>query len=144
MKNLKILLASTLIAAAMGSIVSTRAEETTVSPVTGLRDFDFLIGEWHVHHHRLKPGNHEWVDFEGTASNRKLMDGGANMEEHVLEAPYGAYRAIGLRAYDPNTGQRAIWWLDGRYPSVPSIRQSKAISRTVSVPSTATTCKTAN
>jgi hypothetical protein len=119
MKNLRILLASTLIAAAMGSIVSTRAEETTASPVTGLRDFDFLIGEWRVHHHRLKPDSHEWVDFEGTASNRKLMDDAANLEEHVLNAPYGPYRAIALRAYDSNTGQWAIWWLDGRYPSGP-------------------------
>jgi hypothetical protein len=116
MKNLRILLASTLIAAAMGSIVSTRAEETTASPVTGLRDFDFLIGEWRVHHHRLKPDSHEWVDFEGTASNRKLMDGAANLEEHVLNAPYGPYRAIALRAYDSKTSQWSIWWLDGRTP----------------------------
>jgi hypothetical protein len=85
----------------------------------GVHDFDFLVGEWRVHHHRLKPDSQEWMDFEGTASNRKLMDGGANMEEHVLAAPYGAYRAIALRAYDPKTGHWAIWWLDGRYPSGP-------------------------
>jgi hypothetical protein len=85
----------------------------------GRHDFDFLFGEWRVHHHRLKPNSQEWVDFEGTCSNRKLMDGGANMEEHALNAPYGAYRAIGLRAYDSKTGQWAIWWLDGRYPSGP-------------------------
>ena len=94
METVRILLASTLIAGATGSIVFTQAEETIAPPATGVRDFDFLIGEWHVHHHRLKPGSHEWVDFEGTASNRKLMDGGANMEEHVLDAPYGPYRAI--------------------------------------------------
>jgi len=85
--------------------------------LAGSHDFDFLIGEWRVHHHRLKPDSQEWVDFEGTCSNRELMDGGANMEEHTLNAPYGAYRAIALRAYDPKTGQWAIWWLDGRYPS---------------------------
>jgi len=28
----------------------------------------------------------------------------------------GAYRAVGLRSYDPKTGQWAIWWLDGRNP----------------------------
>jgi hypothetical protein len=85
----------------------------------GSQDFDILVGEWQVHHHRLKPGSEEWVDFEGTCSNHKLMDGVANMEEHALNAPYGAYRAIALRAYDPKTGQWAIWWLDGRYPSGP-------------------------
>jgi hypothetical protein len=85
----------------------------------GVHNFDFLVGEWRVHHHRLKPNSQEWVDFEGTCSNRKLMDGGANMEEHALNAPYGAYRAIALRAYDPKSNQWAIWWLDGRYPSGP-------------------------
>ncbi len=85
----------------------------------GAHDFDFLVGEWRVHHHRLKPDSQEWVDFEGTCRNRKLMDGGANMEEHALKAPDGTYHAIALRAHDPTTGQWAIWWLDGRYPSGP-------------------------
>jgi hypothetical protein len=86
---------------------------------TGSHDFDFLIGEWRVHHHRLKPGGREWVDFDGTCSNRTLMNGDANTEEHALDAPYGAYRAIAVRAYDSKTEQWAIWWLDGRYPSGP-------------------------
>ena len=85
----------------------------------GVHDFDFLVGEWRVHHRRLKPDSDEWVDFEGTSSNRKLMDGGANMEEHALNAPNGAYRAVALRAYDSKTRQWAIWWLDGRYPAGP-------------------------
>src|ERR1700730_9061345 len=85
----------------------------------GLHDFDFLTGVWRVHHHRLKPNTHEWVDFEGTSRNRKLMDGGANIEEQVLHAPNGTYRAVALRSYDSKTGEWAIWWLDGRYPSGP-------------------------
>jgi hypothetical protein len=84
----------------------------------GSHDFDFLVGEWRVHHHRLKPDG-EWVDFEGTLSNRKLMDSEGDMEEHALNAPSGAYGAVALRAYDSKTGQWAIWWLDGRYPSRP-------------------------
>jgi hypothetical protein len=85
---------------------------------TGSHDFDFLVGEWRVHHHRLKPGG-EWVDFDGACSNRTLMNGEANMEEHALNIPNGAYRAVALRAYDSKTGQWAIWWLDERYPSRP-------------------------
>jgi hypothetical protein len=119
MKNFRTFLAAGFIAAAMNSIGAAQATEATSSPHPGMSDFDFLVGEWRVHHHRLKPGSQEWVDFEGTCSNRKLMDGGANMEEHALPAPYGAYRAIALRAYDPKTDQWAIWWLDGRYPSGP-------------------------
>jgi hypothetical protein len=119
MKGSRASLTASFIAVAMNSIGAGQATDPTSSPHTGVHDFDFLVGEWHVHHHRLKPGSQEWVDFEGTCSNRKLMDGGANMEEHSLPAPYGAYRAIALRAYDPKTDQWAIWWLDGRYPSGP-------------------------
>jgi hypothetical protein len=85
----------------------------------GPADFDFLVGDWRVHHRRLKPGTHEWVEFEGTVTNRPLIGGAANLEEHALDAPSGAYRAIGLRSYDAKTGEWAIWWLDGRYPSGP-------------------------
>ena len=96
-----------------------RGQETVSRPSSGLHDFDFLRGEWRVHHRRMKPGTQQWVEFEGTCSNRQLMDGAANMEEHALDAPAGAYRALALRAYDSTTGQWAIWWLDGRYPSGP-------------------------
>jgi hypothetical protein len=119
MKHLSTSLVFGLIAAAVNSIGAVQSNETNSNSHSGVHDFDFLVGEWHVHHHRLKPGSQEWVDFEGTCSNRKLMDGTANMEEHLLPAPYGAYRAIALRAYDPKADQWAIWWLDGRYPSGP-------------------------
>jgi hypothetical protein len=87
--------------------------------MTGAHDFDFLVGAWQVHHRRLKPNSQEWLEFEGTCSNRKLMDGSANLEEQLLNAPSGTYRAVGLRSYDPRSAQWAIWWLDSRYPSGP-------------------------
>src|SRR5262245_51378434 len=96
------LLAAGLFATAAGSIAPAHAQAAT-PPDRGAHDFDFLVGEWRVHHSRLKPGAHEWVRFEGTCSNRALMNGSANMEEHALDAPAGAYRAVGLRAYDPTT-----------------------------------------
>ena len=82
----------------------------------GSHDFDFLFGQWTVHHRRLRPGTREWTSFEGTCVTRPLMEGSANVEEHALGSPSGAYRAVGLRAFDPKSGQWAIWWLDGRYP----------------------------
>ena len=90
-----------------------------VSNSTGSAHFDFLVGEWKVRHHRFQPDRNKWVDFTGTCSNHKIMGGSANIEEHKLDSPSGAYRAIGLRSYDPKTQQWAIWWLDGRYPSGP-------------------------
>jgi hypothetical protein len=81
-------------------------------------DFDFLVGEWKLHHRKLLTDG-RWVEFDGPYVNRPLMEGQANMEELFLPQPTGAYRAVGLRAFDPATSQWGIWWLDQRYPSRP-------------------------
>jgi hypothetical protein len=47
------------------------------------------------------------------------MDGSGNVEDNLLNPPSGSYRAIGLRAYDPKSGEWAIWWVDGRNPAGP-------------------------
>jgi hypothetical protein len=85
----------------------------------GLHDFDFLAGEWHVQHRRLKErlsGSHDWLEFEGTMSAMPIMGGAGNMDDNVLDMPGGAYRAVTVRAFDPKSGLWAIWWLDGRNP----------------------------
>ena len=88
-----------------------------VQSSTGLHDFDFLYGEWRVHHRIKGPGKDQlWTEFEGTASNRPLMGGAANVEEHVIHKPDVVYRAVALRAYDRKSDQWAIWWIDGRQP----------------------------
>jgi hypothetical protein len=87
--------------------------------LTGLHDFDFLVGEWRAHHRKLKErlaGSTEWMDFDGTQSMRPLMNGWANYDDNVFNTPGGAYRGVSLRAYDPKSGQWAIWWLDSRNP----------------------------
>lgn len=88
----------------------------------GSHDFDFLVGDWRVHHCRLKErlaNCQEWDEFDGICTMRLLMGGAANVEDHLLDLPSGAYRAVGLRSYDAATGQWAIWWLDGRHPLGP-------------------------
>jgi hypothetical protein len=113
-----------VLAALIGCIICvysfTNSSNLSAEPnLAGSRDFDFLVGEWKVHHRRLHPDRNEWLEFDGTCSNRLLMNGSANMEEHNLKAPTGEYHAIGLRSYDQKTKQWSIWWLDGRYPSGP-------------------------
>ena len=105
--------------------VSADAPQSTPNPMqdgnlSGLHDFDFLIGRWQVHHRRLKErlaNSHEWVEFEGTLSTRQLMDGWANMGDNLFKMPGGEVRGVSLRSYDPRTGQWAVWWLDGGNPS---------------------------
>lgn len=82
-------------------------------------DFDFLMGSWTVHHHRLShwlAGNHDWYDFKGTCTAQKILGGMGNMDDNVLEKPSGTYRAVSLRAYDTTRQSWSIWWLDGRTP----------------------------
>lgn len=82
-------------------------------------DFDFVIGDWHVKHRRLKERLahcEEWIEFDGMMSTRKILGGFGNLEDNILRFPGGEVRAIALRSYDPDTKDWSIWWLDGRVP----------------------------
>ena len=82
-------------------------------------DFDFFIGDWRVHHRRLKArlaGCREWIEFEGSTTVRKILGGFGNVDDNLLDLPEGPYRATTLRSFDPATGLWSIWWLDGRRP----------------------------
>jgi hypothetical protein len=91
----------------------------TQSPgVSTTHDFDFLVGTWKVQHRRLKRRlvhSTEWVTFSGTSKTWQLMDGQGDVDDNVLEAPTGTYRAVTLRSFDPDTKLWSIWWLDSRH-----------------------------
>ena len=92
--------------------------------MSGLRDFDFLVGDWRVQHRRLKERlararvaglqRHVWQGADGRLGN---------VDDNVIELPGDSYRGIGLRSYDSKTGQWAIWWVDARTPHGASIRR---------------------
>jgi hypothetical protein len=89
-------------------------------PVASAKDFDFLLGRWRVRHSRLKRRLEdctEWEIFGGTSEAWKVMGGLGNVDDNLIELPAGSYRAVSLRAFDPQTRQWAIWWLDGRAPA---------------------------
>jgi hypothetical protein len=86
---------------------------------SGVHGFDFLVGDWRVHHRYKRPGTSDWQEFDGTATNRPLMDGWGNVEEHRFARPTGTTYGIGLRAYDAKSGDWAIWWVDSRAPHNP-------------------------
>lgn len=117
-------LALLAIAAVLGSTAPARSSQDNPTPLAepnlaGLHDFDFLAGSWKVRHQRLKErlaGSHAWEEFDGTCTMRPLMGGYANVDDNVMELPSGTYQGVGLRSYDPKSGQWAIWWLDSRNP----------------------------
>ena len=92
----------------------------TAGDLSGVHDFDYLFGDWRVRHRILRPLKlGQWSEFTGTCSERPLMGGRANVEEHRFEKPTGVTYGIALRAYDPASAQWAIWWVDMRTPHGP-------------------------
>ncbi|HEY3178622.1 MAG TPA: DUF1579 domain-containing protein [Casimicrobiaceae bacterium] len=84
-----------------------------------MNDFDFFIGSWRVTHRRLKErlaNNDEWVEFDGTSTAQKILGGFGNIDDNTINLPTGTYRAVTLRAFDPDKRQWSIWWLDSRNP----------------------------
>lgn len=82
-------------------------------------DFDFLIGKWKVHHRHLNGrlvGSHDWSEFDGTLQLWMTMGGRGTVTDNYIQSPSGAYRAVGIRGYDPKKQTWAVWWLDGRDP----------------------------
>jgi hypothetical protein len=125
MKCFRFALAAALLTAVVVIIPATSHSQAASKPaveanLTGLHDFDFLIGQWKAHHRVLKErlaNSHEWVEFEGTLSTFRLMDGWANTGDNVFNRPDGEIRGVSLRAYDPKTGLWSVWWLDARNPA---------------------------
>ncbi|WP_430392225.1 hypothetical protein [Dyella sp. 20L07] len=125
MKGFRVMfMAATAILILASGVVAHASQDTpkvvqgTVN-LAGLHDFDFLVGDWRSHHRKLREklaNSHDWETFDGALSMRKLMDGYANVDDNLFSTPEGAYRGVGLRSYDPKSGQWAIWWLDGRDP----------------------------
>ncbi len=106
---------------AAGLLASTGATGAPLPALTGHEhDWDWLVGNWTVKHHRLKGrlvGSTTWEDFNGTSKLWLTLGGLGTVDDNVLELPEGTYRAVGMRAFDPKTGRWAIWWLDGRNPT---------------------------
>jgi hypothetical protein len=89
-------------------------------------DWKWLIGSWSVRHRRLKDrlaGSTEWEEFTGTCVNWPLMGGRGNVDDNVLDFPSGRYQGVGVRAFDIETKQWSIWWIDSRRPGIePPVR----------------------
>lgn len=82
-------------------------------------DFDFLVGTWTVQHRRLKhrlAHSNQWETFSGTCRAWPVLAGQGDVDDNVLEAPAGTYRAVSVRSFDPETRSWSIWWLDSRHP----------------------------
>jgi hypothetical protein len=74
-------------------------------------DFDFIVGNWTIHNHKLKArlcGCTEWSDFDFESSTRSVLNGFGNLDESGST----------LRLFDPNT---RLWKIMGAFPGMTSI-----------------------
>ncbi|MGE0595665.1 MAG: hypothetical protein AB7P07_04840 [Hyphomonadaceae bacterium] len=68
-------------------------------------DFDFLSGEWRIHHRwRSGPESTEWLEFEGEATVVGILGGICSVEE--LRIPVRNFYGMGLRVLDQ---QNKVW-----------------------------------
>lgn len=118
------------LALAASSGASAEAGARDMSEVEDLErhrhDWDWLIGSWNVRHHRLNGrliGSTDWAEFDGTCTMVPTLNGFGNMDDNWLDLPTGAYRAMGVRAFNPTTRQWSIWWFDERSQTIdPPVR----------------------
>lgn len=85
----------------------------------GQTDFDFIIGQWKVHHRRLKQalkGLEDWEEFDGTSSARKVWGGAANVDEIEGDSvTWGRIQGMTVRLYDPKSHQWRIYWANRKW-----------------------------
>ncbi len=82
----------------------------------GSRDFDFLIGRWHIHNHRLTErlqGSDVWEDFEASGTFQLLPGNMGNIDDFTTDH-WPGFVGMSLRLFNPATQQWSIYWNDNR------------------------------
>jgi hypothetical protein len=67
-------------------------------------DFDFLSGEWRIHHRQPQMGSEEWIEFDGEATVHGILAGVGSVEE--LRIPARKFSGMGLRLLDV---EKKVW-----------------------------------
>jgi hypothetical protein len=99
-------------------------------PRDGQRDFDFELGRWKIHLHKLKSplhGSKEWIEFDGTSVTRSLWDGKAQVEEMEVDSPSGHLEGMTVRLYSTQSHQWSLNWANQKtgHFDVPTIGEFK-------------------
>lgn len=84
---------------------------------SGARDFDFLMGHWHVNNRRLPKalsGGDEWETFTATQHAQKLPANIGNFDDFVPQGWRPGFVGMSLRVFNPTTGLWSIYWLNNR------------------------------
>jgi hypothetical protein len=82
----------------------------------GQHDFDFNFGVWKTHVSRLLDpfGGRNRVEYDGTSVVSKVWGGRASLFELEVDGPAGHIEGVGLRLYNPQSGQWNLHWTSSR------------------------------
>jgi hypothetical protein len=111
------------VAASIGVLPAALAEERSSSdaasdgdpptiPPGKPGDFDFLTGEWKIHHRQRQADTGAWLEFDGEATCWSLLGGIAHVEE--LRIPARDFSGMGLRLLDRKTHVWSDYWVNGK------------------------------
>ena len=88
-----------------------------MNKVDGRTDFDFIVGEWHIHNRRLRErlrNCQEWEEFTGSGHVRPILGGLGNVDEVVLRRTTGLLHGLTLRLFNPQHQEWSIYWSDSQ------------------------------
>lgn len=75
-----------------------------------VRDFDFLVGTWAVHHRTSKTPDKRWIELTSTTCMTPYLGGVMNVEEQLFHAR--GTRAAAVRTFQRERRQWAIYWIE--------------------------------
>src|SRR6188474_1720944 len=110
--QLRVVLLLVLLIFASQTLAQTSSKSPALQPQRdGHHDFDFEIGLWKTKLRRLvRPlsGSTTWVEYEGTTSVSKVLEGRANLVELRVNGPAGRIEGLSLRLYNPESRQWSL------------------------------------
>lgn len=83
--------------------------------LSGINDFDFLLGHWDVDNCRLTrrlQDSQEWETFSATQCNQALPGGIGNYDDFIAASWRPDFVGLSLRLFNPQTQCWSIYWLD--------------------------------
>ena len=91
-------------------VIAASAIAQGASPRDGERDFDFALGTFHTHIHRLQnplTGSATWLTYDGTKTDRPILGGKGSLE--VIEADGPSHlELMTLRLYNTSAHQWSL------------------------------------
>lgn len=105
--------AAALLSLAVTAQASTTGAPPVAKPPPGKAgDFNFLAGEWRIHHRQMASGPNDWKEFDGEATCWTILGGVGSVEE--LRIPARNFSGMGLRLLDVTNKVWNDFWVNGR------------------------------